>query len=895
MKDTTKQTFENVDIIHRWPTQPKSDLDASQLEALRRILTKRLAIVQGPPGTGKTHVSVQAIKVMLDNRKEDDPPIIVACQTNHAVDQLLRHIAKFEPDFVRLGGRSKDQDVIKSRTLFNVRKQTSENNVPGSMAPTAKRKIVTLEKELSILLSPLTASEVSERKPLDFRTLERFGLLTQAQANSLETGASKWIQDQLVIPGGARSPFTVWLGSALITVAQKQIPEEFGFEFEEADLEMEQLKEMEAENVAKDDEDFETLRGLYIPLADHFTSKKTPGITEAKAQDSLKKFQDLWRIPESLRPAVYRHLQTEAKNRILTSFRQTTKEFNNQAMRRRIGYWEKDEPLLKKQKIIGMTTTGLSKYRGLLSALQPKIVLIEEAAETLEAPVTVACMPSLQHLILVGDHQQLRPHCHVKAHEDEPYYLNISLFERMVKNGIDFTTLSVQRRMIPEVRRVLQPIYGNKITDHPSVSDPDNRPNVPGMGGINSWFFTHQRQEQRDELMSIYNSYEADMIVGFVEYLVYNGMDTEDITVLTFYNGQRKKILGELRKKVSLGQRRFNVVTVDSYQGEENNVVILSLVRSNERGRIGFLSIDNRVCVALSRAQCGFYIFGNAHMLYAVESQSPEERVYQTWAKVIDIMANNGKKKSDRLKVEPTNRLDIHLPVRCSNHGKETIITEPEDWDLYHGGCSAPCGDTLACGHPCELKCHPFSHDMVQCQQGCGKTLHCCGRQCEKKCGELCACEVCSKRPATIPTLDDYDSDRLPQVLSSGQASSAESWQSFAKEEPIRYAEAIAVSNSQRTSPVKSLNAHHQTLRIDSLPDAVMAADAAKKFQALQLDSTSAKQNATSTSSDMSSQTVKPMTGDKLDDEPTQIRGNAKGGKGKEKVTPAEENLIDFD
>ena len=116
----------------------------------------------------------------------------------------------------------------------------------------------------------------------------------------------------------------------------------------------------------------------------------------------------MWKIPEADRPAVYRYLQTEMKKIIRTSVREKAKAFNEEAARLRIGHWEKDETILKIQKIIGMTTTGLSKYRGLIAALEPKIVLIEEAAETLEAPVTVACLPTLQHLILVGDHQLLR-------------------------------------------------------------------------------------------------------------------------------------------------------------------------------------------------------------------------------------------------------------------------------------------------------------------------------------------------------------------------------------------------------------------------------------------------------------------------------------------------------
>lgn len=80
------------------------------------------------------------------------------------------------------------------------------------------------------------------------------------------------------------------------------------------------------------------------------------------------------------------------------------------------------------------------------------------------------------------------------------------------------------------------------------------------------------------------------MIVCFFNYLVQNGMEPNEITVLTFYNGQRKLILRKLREHRHLQQVPYlKVVTVDSYQGEENAVVLLSLVRSNDYGNIGFL------------------------------------------------------------------------------------------------------------------------------------------------------------------------------------------------------------------------------------------------------------------------------------------------------------------
>lgn len=61
--------------------------------------------------------------------------------------------------------------------------------------------------------------------------------------------------------------------------------------------------------------------------------------------------------------------------------------------------------------------------------------------------------------------------------------------------------------------------------------------------------------------------------------------------------------------------REVEVVTVDNYQGEENDIILLSLVRNNIEDDIGFLKVSNRVCVALSRARLGLYIFGSAKCL----------------------------------------------------------------------------------------------------------------------------------------------------------------------------------------------------------------------------------------------------------------------------------------
>jgi helicase required for RNAi-mediated heterochromatin assembly 1 len=144
---------------------------------------------------------------------------------------------------------------------------------------------------------------------------------------------------------------------------------------------------------------------------------------------------------------------------------------------------------------------------------------------------------SLQHLILVGDHQQLQANCNIKALEEAPYHMNVSMFERLVKNSIGYVMLNKQRRMVPNIRKLLtiepSPFYRN-LQDHHSVLDRKvNRTLVPGMGDRDVWFFHHNWPEGRNLDSSRYNADEAQMITGTFKHLVMNGTDPTKITVLT--------------------------------------------------------------------------------------------------------------------------------------------------------------------------------------------------------------------------------------------------------------------------------------------------------------------------------------------------------------------------
>ena len=652
--------FTKVDVLESWP-EAECELDSSQLEALRRILTKQLAIVQGPPGTGKTFVSVKALETMHKNMVVGDPPIIVAAHTNHALDQLLRQIMKFEKEFIRLGGFTTDNQNITPRTLHEVKQLVNNTTtIPGGARVPAMAKMRRLVADMIAILEPLMSGKLIPSK-----TFVQYGVITEAQRESLLEGMKDWLRSD--DPAKEVGDLEVWLGKEIRNANRASGLQLFDFPVEELDLEFEQLKEAEAETKVDEDDEIDMLRGQRIRLDEPFTGNSGP-FSPLKTDEKIKiqlEEQDMWKIKPAYRGTIYCYMQRQVKLAIRDAFRQKGAQHTALVQELKIGRWESESNFLEQAKIIGCTTTGLSKYRGLLASVEPKIILIEEAAETLEAFVTAACMPSLEHLILVGDHEQLRGHCSVQELEGYPFFLDVSMFERLVRHEIGHTQLVKQRRMIPEIRRLLMPIYEH-LEDHPSVLD---RKPIPGMGGINSYFFMHSWFEDTDKLMSKVNILEAAMIVQFFVYLVHNGLKPEEITVLTFYNGQRKLLLSRLRNQPDLQGHHFKVVTVDSYQGEENAVILLSLVRSNYNSSIGFLSVVNRVCVALSRAQRGLYIFGNGPLLFNNSLK---------WLEIGQVMG------------EEPRRMGWYLPITCEVHGNREYMKG----DISIG----PCSDTLVRG-----------------------------------------------------------------------------------------------------------------------------------------------------------------------------------------------------
>ena len=404
----------------------------------------------------------------------------------------------------------------------------------------------------------------------------------------------------------------------------------------------------------------------------------------------------------------------------------------------------KDSEIMEQADVIGMTTTGSARYWHVLQQILPKVIIVEEAAEVLESHIVTALSPGCEHLILIGDHKQLMPSPAVYELAKR-YNLDLSLFERMVNNGMQCNTLVTQHRMRPEIAAIVEPIYPD-LKNHESVMKYEQIKGVKK----NIYFITHTEEETlHQDNQSRSNEHEAQYTAALCKYFLLQGYSPKQITVLTTYSGQ----LFALRKWMSASElNEVSICVVDNYQGEENDIILLSLVRSNKENSIGFLKIENRVCVALSRAKKGFFIIGNLTLL---------SNQYDLWSEILQILRKQ-------------NCVGRYLELYCNNHPDKMFRARTADdfKQAPEGGCLQPCEFRLNCGHVCARKCHvtDLQHDEYQCPKPC-LGIHCeknhvCPRKCYERC-DWCIVEVHKEDPNchhinSVPCWFNFERSNMP-------------------------------------------------------------------------------------------------------------------------------------
>ena len=756
----TDQPFDVTDLT-KWPTAKTTGLDTSQLEALKSALTREVAVIQGPPGTGKTFIALKIAEAYLRNRHIWDPqrsaPIFVVCYTNHALDQFLQGILEIDglqPNIIRIGGRSKNEAVSQCLLRERVQDARYDRSIPKNLfVPFQEARSQMNTSQLQIQKEISSCDAESKKKIIELSLLEDcidarhcdhllYGSLT-AKGKEIEVWLGLWYPEEFEYPQQEDQK------------VKEIIDKEDDVESNEEDL-------IEVDNEAGVLQDERMIAGEEIELPNDFQSqtkmkesnikqeKKTQNdwklaqISEKKRKKLLyegfkskpmstseaRSIGDIWKMTKKQRWSLYLNWVNECISKCKSKINREASDYNYACAEYNTAQQKIESHVAQKADVIGMTTTGAAKYHHLLDDLHPKIVLFEEAAEVLEAHLVTSIAPSVQQVILIGDHKQLRPKptCYDLGKKCN---LDISLFERLVEpktngrkvvaGGFPHVTLEVQHRMRPEISKLVHPTIYKKLIDADNVKCYDH---VKGVSK-DLFFITHPYPEEDNsfsDTRSHINKFEADYACQFCLYLLKQGCSPQKITILTMYRGQLLELKKRMKRDDFEGVR---VAAVDDFQGEENEIIILSLVRSNSNNSIGFLSIENRVCVSLSRAKKGLYIIGDANML--------KDRAETKWPEIIHYL-------------EKEQCIGRYLTVYCQNHPENIkVITHPDDFKTRpEGGCQKICGTRLSCGHACPRICHirDKDHDLTRCTNICNKQFSC-GHFCKNKCYDCKKNEKC--------------------------------------------------------------------------------------------------------------------------------------------------------
>ena len=302
--------------------------------------------------------------------------------------------------------------------------------------------------------------------------------------------------------------------------------------------------------------------------------------------------------------------------------------------------------LFGEARVIACTLVGSAHH--LLEGMKFGTLFIDEAAQALEAACWIP-MKRASRVILAGDHCQLPPT--VKSIAALRAGLGKTLMERIAENKPEVVTLlKIQYRMNDEIMRFSSDwFYGGKVEsapqikyrsvldyDHPitwiDTSNEENQITIEGedapedsasassaASAANQNSDLNFKEQFVGESFGRINKAEAELtLLTLAEYFTKIGKqrvlsESIDVGIISPYRAQ-VQYLKKLIKKYEFFKpyrRLISVNTVDGFQGQERDVILISLVRSNDEGQIGFLKDLRRMNVAMTRARMKLIILGN--------------------------------------------------------------------------------------------------------------------------------------------------------------------------------------------------------------------------------------------------------------------------------------------
>lgn len=659
------------DLQQLLQTTKQTNLDPSQVKALVHGLKYQTCQIQGPPGTGKSFVGALLAKVLLDHTTEK---ILVMSYTNHALDQFaedLLDIGISDSMIVRLGSKSTNRTeplLLKHQTIDSVR------------IGKTRHELIDFETAKLDSLTEIIDECFNDYLQKNITNIQLLGYVEFSESEG-------HYYDAFSVPETPEGE---------VRVGKKGAP----------------------------------MSSDYLFL--RWTSGQNAGVfTKEKSEASC---DDVWRMTKQDRRAKVQQWEQEIRQEKIFTLSKHISEFTKhlnilQSLRK-----GRTEQILQSKRIICCTTTAASMFNQEIQAAAPGIIIVEEAGEILESHIIAAMGASTKQLIQIGDHKQLRPkvkNFKLTVESGKGYDLNRSLFERLILQGRPHCTLLNQHRMRPEISALIRHNY-------PALRDAKRTENRPHLSGFQNdiVFVNHNEPEARNNVLvdkldqgaasSKQNIFEAEMVLKCVRYLGQQNYKTTDLVILTPYLGQLSLLRNKLSRdhdpilndldshdlvqagvlpaaSAEINKKPIRLSTIDNYQGEESDIVVASLTRSNEDGDIGFMSAPERLNVLVSRARNALIMIGSASTFINAR------KGHEEWVRLFDHLKTNG-------------NIYDGFPLKCEKHPDTThIVHSAEEFDLYcpDGGCTLPCSETLSCGkHICSMRCHlRVDHSKMPCNE----------------------------------------------------------------------------------------------------------------------------------------------------------------------------------
>ncbi len=278
-----------------------------------------------------------------------------------------------------------------------------------------------------------------------------------------------------------------------------------------------------------------------------------------------------------------------------------------------------DGDIFSETKVVACTLVGSANR--VLERKHFNSLFIDEAAQALDAACWIP-ISKINRVVFAGDHFQLPPT--VKCLEAKNEGLDVTMMEKLAVKYPDIVTLlNIQYRMNSDIMQFSsQWFYKGDLKADPSVS----ARTLSALDYPIEWYDTRNlefKEEQNSDTLSRINKDEAELLINLFENLVETltpekiREENIDIGIISPYKNQisyirhlvkRSKLLRSIKRNISIN-------TVDGFQGQEKDIIMISMVRGNDNGKIGFLNDLRRMNVAITRARMKLIILGDAETL----------------------------------------------------------------------------------------------------------------------------------------------------------------------------------------------------------------------------------------------------------------------------------------